>query len=182
MYVLIVASLDDLFHLTAQYDSMVAGISVVFFLGLAKIIDMLTSVNNYIILYSKYYRWNLFFLMVMAAVNAVLNYFLIQRMGIVGAALATLISISLYNVIKMIFVWITFNMHPFSKNTWKVLVIGLVVLGAVQLLPGTKYPILNILLNSIVVSSIYVGSAYFLHISREMEEFVLNVWQKVTKR
>ena len=84
------------------------------FLGIARVINMATGLNNEIINYSKYYAWNLVFILFLATTNIVANILLIKAFGLVGAALATLISISLFNIIRLSFIQLKFKMHPLS--------------------------------------------------------------------
>ena len=59
----------------------------------------------------------------MALSVIVLNRWLIGLIGINGAALATLIVVLVYGIIKIIFIKSKLNIQPFSRNTIKVLVV-----------------------------------------------------------
>ena len=54
------------------------------------------------------------FTIIAALTNVVLNYFLIQHYGIIGAALATTLTTILLNVLGIISIKRTFNFYPFS--------------------------------------------------------------------
>jgi len=55
----------------------------------------------------------------MMGLNIGLNLFLIPRYGIMGAAIATGISISLVNVVKMLEVWLFFGFQPYDRTFLK---------------------------------------------------------------
>jgi len=91
---------------------------------IAKLLNLAASTNNEIINYSKFYRANLVFLLILAFINIVLNIYLIPKYGISGAAFATLASFIIFNLLKLIFIKVKFGFLPFSKNTLKLLLLG----------------------------------------------------------
>ncbi|MFH5801170.1 flippase [Haladaptatus sp. CMAA 1911] len=54
--------------------------------------------------------------------NLVLNIVFIQEFGLIGAAIATLISASIFNVLKLLEVWYYEGMSPYSRNYYKPIV------------------------------------------------------------
>jgi O-antigen/teichoic acid export membrane protein len=163
-------SLDDLFRLTSNYDALIQGRMVVLFIGLARLADMLTSVNSQIIGYSKYFRFNLYSVLVLGVLNVYLNYLLIPRMGIAGAALASFCSITFFNLLKVLFIWFRFRMHPFSTGTFKLLAIAALSFFLVDALPDFQHPLLNIGKNSICIGSLYVGLVLLFRVSEDFTQ------------
>ena len=86
-----------------------------FFLGMGKLFDLLTSANGQILNISEKYRYNLVLQIVLMVLAVVLNYLLLPVLGINGAALATAISIILYNFIKTLLIFKWYKIHPFSS-------------------------------------------------------------------
>jgi O-antigen/teichoic acid export membrane protein len=86
---------------------------------------MMTGINNEIIIYSKYYRFNLYLTLFLAVTNILLNLLLIKLYGITGAAMATCISFFLFNVVKFIFIKIKFGFQPFSTKLIPVIAFGI---------------------------------------------------------
>jgi O-antigen/teichoic acid export membrane protein len=144
------------------------GILVVFLIGLSKFSDLILGNNNAIILNTKYYRAVLFFGLLLVLMMVALNMVLIPIYGITGAALATLISILVYNAIKLFFVVWKMNLYPFSINTLKSFVIILLVFAVFYFWDFKFRPIINIMLKSVLISLIYIYVNYKLVISAEI--------------
>ncbi|MDR8394599.1 polysaccharide biosynthesis C-terminal domain-containing protein [Aliifodinibius sp. S!AR15-10] len=97
---------------------------VVIVVGAAKLFNMATGINGGIILNSRFYRFDLYSNIFLVLLTILTNYLLIPPYGILGAAMATALSLFLYNSIKLIFVWIKFSMQPFRWNALAVLLIA----------------------------------------------------------
>lgn len=148
------------------------GIAVVFLIGLSKFYDLILGNNTAIILNTKYYRWFLFFSIVLIALMIVLYMFLIPIYGIVGAALATLIAVIIYNTIKLLFVFWKMNLFPFTIKT----VYSFGIISFVFLLfcfwDFQFHPILNIVFKSILITIVYGLLNYKLKISIEINQIL----------
>lgn len=88
--------------------------AIFFLLGLTKIIDMGTGVNAQIIATSTFWRFELTSGIVLLSVMLPLTYFLTKEHGLIGPAIATVISITIYNIIRIIFLWKKFKLFPFT--------------------------------------------------------------------
>lgn len=102
------------FHLQPAYEQ---AKPVFLFLGLWRIVDMGTGVNSQIIGTSTFWRFEFITGMILLAITLPLNYILAKKIGVVGPAIATLISYSVYNFIRYIFLLRKFNMQPFNSKT-----------------------------------------------------------------
>jgi O-antigen/teichoic acid export membrane protein len=95
---------------------------VVLFYGLKLIVDMGTGVNGQIIGTSNFWRFEFLTGIILLLLIAPLNYFLIGRIGIVGAGISNFVAYTVYNIIRLAFLWKKFKMQPFSINTlWAIL-------------------------------------------------------------
>jgi len=177
LFLLIWWNINDIFSLASQTEKLKTGIQVVLFISLAKLIDVITSVNSHIILYSKHFRWNLLFVILMGVLTIASNLYFIPRMGISGAALATLISLSLFNLLKLIFVWYVFKMQPFTWATLKVLLMGGGVSMALWLLPLDFHPIINIIIRSSLVMILFGLPVYYFRLSEDISLAVEKYWE-----
>lgn len=167
LFVCIMVSIEDLFSIMPKNEELTDGLVIVFLIGLAKIIDMATSINNQIINYSRYYRFGFYAILLMAVLNITANLILIPKFQIIGAAAATLLSLTLYNLVKMIFIQWKFNIQPFTwKTLWVILIAG-AAYGMGLIFPSTQVAVLDILIKSIVIGVVYISAVLYFNISPE---------------
>jgi O-antigen/teichoic acid export membrane protein len=98
IFILMWSSIDNFFEL--QRPEYIAGKWVFFFLGLSKVINLIFGVNHQIINITKYYRFDSFSSLVLALMTVISNIIMIKAMGILGAAIATAVSLVLFNLIR----------------------------------------------------------------------------------
>jgi O-antigen/teichoic acid export membrane protein len=133
-------SIDDLYRLMDNSAVVSAGKWVFFFIGLSKLVEMGTGLNNYLIYYSRYYTWSLLSLGLMAIANVLGGLWLIPRVGLEGAAIATLLSMTFYNAFSLWLVWRKFGLQPFVPATLVVLLVGLGAWALLAWLPRWDWP------------------------------------------
>jgi len=136
-------------------------------LGLGKLSDLVTSVNSYILIYSKWYRINLYLILVLAISNIFLNFYLIPKHGLMGAAIATSTSLLLYNLCKTGFIYLKVGIHPFSRTMMKTVVLGGLLFFVFTLITIPYHPIVNLALLAAGVGSIYFTIGYVWEIAPE---------------
>ncbi|RIV30643.1 lipopolysaccharide biosynthesis protein [Flagellimonas lutimaris] len=175
LFVLIILNLNDLYlMLPENYRN---GFTIVFLIGLAKVMDSLLGNINSILYNSKYYRTVLVFGVCLAALTILLNYLLIPKLGLEGAALASFVSIFIFNLVKLIFVRMKFGILPFSSATFKVFATLIMLAVLFDLLQFQFHPIINIGLKSLLIVVMYVGILYRFNISEDVTGF-LSKWLK----
>ena len=175
LFLLILLNLEDLYLLLPEtYRD---GFYIVFLIGMAKVFDSLLGNNNSILYNSKYYRTLLLFGVGLAALTIVLNLFLIPAYGLEGAALASFISICIFNVIKLVFVKLKFGILPFTKSTFKVFATLLLLAVLFSVFTFDFHPVLNILFKSTIIVVMYLGILYRFEISEDISG-ILSKWLK----
>ena len=162
------ASIDLLFDIIPNGEVYKPGKYVVLVLGLATLVDMVTSINTNIIVYSHLYRFNFYFSLILAVLNIGLNLLFIQAYGLIGTAYATLTSMIVFNLIKYLFVLIKFNMQPFTFSMLWVLLVGIIAYVSTYFLPKTGNPFLDIIINSITISLIYIPAILYFNLSEDL--------------
>jgi len=155
------------------------GILVVFLIGLSKFYDVILGNNNAIILNTKYYKWVLSFGLLLVFLMIGLNMVFIPLYGIDGAALATLISVFIYNTIKLVFVVKKMKLFPFTVNTLKSFAIIIGVFLAFYFWDFNFHPITNIVLKSILITLVYGLLNYKLKISEDVNGVAETVLKKL---
>lgn len=158
------------------------GIIVVFMIGLSKYFDLILGNNNAIIFNSKYYRTVLFLGLFLVLITIVLNRIFIPLYGIMGCAFATLLSITLYSLAKLLFVVKRMHLYPFTKETVTSLVVTAVLFVAFYFWEFPLYPLIGIALKSIILTVVYLYVNYKLVISKEINGIIDKVLLKFNLR
>jgi len=158
-------------------DDYSGGLMAVFLIGIAKFYDVILGNNNAILLNTKYYRMVLLFGVLLVVLMIGLNMLLIPLYGITGSALATLISVIIYNTIKLLFIVKKMNLYPFGPTTLKSFGIIAVILAAFYFWEFPFDPRLNIVLKSILITVSYVFLNYKFKISSDINELIDRQWK-----
>ncbi len=90
---------------------------IVIVIGVARLFDMVSSVNGVIIQHSVWFRYNSIFVIILTVLNIVLNIILIKSHGILGAGIATGISLIVFNVLKSGFLYKKIGVQPLDLMT-----------------------------------------------------------------
>lgn len=141
-------SVDSLFQIVPNGAEVSAGKFVLLFIGLSRLVEMGTGLNNYMVYYSRYYLWSLISLGVLGIANFSLNVVLIPRFGMNGAAIATLLSVSCYNAVSVGLVWLKFRLFPFSGKTLLAVALAVAVYAVAQFIPHTGIALIDIAIRS----------------------------------
>lgn len=156
-----------------------AGKYVIFFIALGNVIDMAAGVNGQIVSASKYYRYDTLFAICLVILTISFNLLLIPRMGITGSAVATAITLAIYNFMRFLFLYIKFGMQPFDMNTVKVILVATLSFLAVNYIPSIGNWLLDIAIKSILLSMVFVPIIYKLKVAenfnaqmRQIVEFI----------
>ncbi len=132
IFILIWFNIHNLLFMTGNPE-LLTGILVVLFISISKLVNLSSSVDSFIIGHSKYFKFNLITILLLAVCNVALNYCFIKFVFnsskeemMIGASVATLISITLFQLAKAIFIWYKFRMQPFSKNTMYLILLAVI--------------------------------------------------------
>ena len=194
LFVLVACSVENLFQLmpfkeewTDDPAFIKQGVIIVLLVGFARIIDMATSVNNPIINFSPYYRFGLYAILILGIFNIFTNLFFIKtlELGIIGVALATLVALSLYNLVKLIFIYWKFGIHPFSFTTLKLLLFAGLAFMAAFFIPSSGTSMWNIILDiaikSIIVIGVYLPLILRFKVSPDINAFAAELINRFRK-
>ena len=173
-------SIDEIFALLPE--NFQSGKLVVLYIGFSQIINMLSGLNAQIIINSEYYKYDLITSVFLVIVTIITNYILIPKFGINGAAMATAISILLFNLIRLILIKVKMNMHPFSLKTFYTLLLLLVMYYPISLIPSSGHVILNLIINSIVVLIIFIPSLMYFNLSDDIKNTILDLYKIILNR
>lgn len=151
---------------------------VILFISAGNLIDMATGINYVIMLTSKYYRYDAYFMFIILFLTIISNFILIPIYGIMGSAIATAITIATYNIMRWLFLYFKFNMQPYDSNTFKIIAIAVIAF-----LPGYFMPqIINTIIDIAIRSSIVGGIFILLILKTEAAPEINNKIRKNLKR
>lgn len=173
----IFVNINKLYELVpAEYAG---GIMVVFMIGLSKYFDLILGNNNAIIFNTKYYRAVLFLGVLLVVLTVGLNMVFIPIYGIIGSAFATLLSITLYSLAKLLFVVKRLHLYPFTIQTLYSLALTFVLFVAFYFWEFPFNPIISIVLKSVLMTIAYVYLNYKFVISLEINQVIDNLLKKL---
>ncbi len=174
-------NLDDgykLFHIDKAYE---AGKYVFFIMGISKIIDMGTGVNSQLLYTSPSWRFEFYANMILAVIALPLNYFLVRHFGIIGAAYSWLISDTIYNAIRILFIKKKYNMQPFTVKTIWAIVCAVIVYLAVYLLTRNFSGWMGMISKSLIFSSLFVVIVYYLNLTPDFIPIIHSIKAKLKR-
>jgi O-antigen/teichoic acid export membrane protein len=163
------------FHLQSAYDQ---AKPVFLFLGLWRIVDMGTGVNSQIIGTSTLWRFEFFTGMILLAITLPLNYLLAKKLGVVGPAIATLVSYTIYNTIRYVFLLKKFRLQPFNYKTGLTLLLALAGYYLSYILFSHIHGFLAMTLRSVLFVLIYASGILLLKLSPDL----MPVWNTLKKK
>ncbi len=170
-FLLINLNIDDFYNMLNQ-DGYSIGIPIVIIVSFGKLYSMSIGCINNIISNSKYYYYTFWFSLFSSVLAVILNIYLITEFGIVGAAYATLIVLAIMNSLKIYLVKVKFNIHPYSRDTIKIIVLSVFTYFIFSNLQLGFQPVINIIVKSSLVLILYTLSAYIFKLSDDVNIFI----------
>ena len=146
---------------------------VIWVLGFAMLFDLATGFNGHIISLSKYYRFNIVVMLFLAVTTVTLNLYFLNstNLELFGVAIATAISLTLFNIAKIVFNYIKFGVFPLTIEMMYALIIGTLGITVAVIMPEFKSSSLNLFYKPGVVLLMFFVGNYFLKIF-PLEEYI----------
>lgn len=113
-------------------EEFVVGYGALVVLAASQLVDSTAGQVSSCLAMTKFQRFNVYNILVMAVVSAVLSVLLVPRMGLLGAALATGASIVLVNVARLVEGRALLGVFPFDRSSWKVAVTAVILVGSAE--------------------------------------------------
>lgn len=151
---------------------------IFFFLGMARVIDLGTGVNSQIIGTSVFWRFELLSGIILFLLITPLSYILVKHFGIVGAGYSNVISFTIYNFIRIVFLNRKFKMHPFSSKTIYSIFIAAICFVLCYYSFQLMHGFLAMVLKSTVFITLYAAAIIYFDLSPD----VLPVWESIKSR
>jgi O-antigen/teichoic acid export membrane protein len=176
-FLLINLNINDMYELINKPEY-TKGVWVVLIISLSKLVELALGTGNAILVNSVYYKIFFYLSIAMAVTVIFLNKWLIALIGIDGAALATLIVMVVYSVIKIFYIKSKFKIQPFSIQTIKISIVLSVVFIIFYFWNFPFHPIINMGIKGILISGVYIFLINQFKISKELNELFLKLLKK----
>jgi O-antigen/teichoic acid export membrane protein len=152
---------------------------VFFYIGLMRIIDMGTGVNSQIIGTSTFWRFDFYTGIILLLLTLPLNYILTKYYyGVMGPAIANLITFTIYNAIRYWFLIKKFKLQPFTLKTVYTMLLGIAAYYCCYFLFDTVHGFTGMILRSTLYLVLFIGGILLLKLSPD----VMPVWQTFKKK
>ncbi len=169
----------DLLRMDSAYET---GKNVILLLGITRIIDMGTGVNSQLLYTSPAWRFEFYSGVILLALAFPLNYFLVRRYGIIGAAYSNVIAISIYNIIRIVFIYVRYRMQPFNEKTiWTILGAVIIYYIVYRLFSGFS-GWGGMITRSVVFSGIFITLVYVFNLTPDFKPVLESVKTRLKRR
>jgi len=142
--------------------------NLIYFLGLAVLVDTTGGLNSYILAISHKFRISTGILIISLLLCIGFNYLLIPILGPIGAAISLFITYFFLNFFNTLYLKIRFQIQPFSLEHLKVLGLSLFSFISVFFIPSLKNPYFDLLLRGSLFSFLFIGSILIFKVSEDI--------------
>lgn len=177
LFLLINTNIEELYKIIDKEEYSV-GIYVVLVISISELIKLSIGTNGAILTNSKYYKMLFYYAIGMSLAVIILNRILIDFMGIQGAALATLIVVALFSLLKIIYVNKKMKMQPFTPKTMILLLIIAFLFMVFYFIDFPFNSYLNILIKSSLITVIFIFLVVKLKLSLDMNQMIDRYFMK----
>ncbi|GHT66055.1 hypothetical protein FACS189452_01280 [Bacteroidia bacterium] len=181
IFLLVWINIDNIFAIIPNGSVYAEGKWVVFFVGLAKLVSITLSFGGTMIQFSKYYYWSLYFTLFIAGAGILTNYWLIPRLGIVGAAVATLLTCLLSYLAQQWIVLKKIKGNPYTRNLLKTIVLLFIGWGVNLLLAKLANPWMDGLYRTMITIAVCTVLLYLFNVSEDVNNTILVILRRVRK-
>lgn len=158
--------------LPTNYNAVYA---VALILMLGRTVNMLSGMNTEVISISDHYRFNFYITLFLVILMIILNYILIPKYGIYGAAWGTTIAMSIQNIVKMLFIWQKFRLHPFYKGSLFIAIAAIIAFGIGYIIPFIANPVVDTIIRSLVIAVTYGSLLLVFKPSEDLRQFLKSI-------
>ena len=154
------------------------GFNAFLLLGLTRVIDLGTGVNSEIIATSNFWRFQLISGVLLLTLMIPLTYFLTKSYDIFGPAIANFVSITVYNTMRIIFLWKKYRLFPFTRNSMYAVLAAAIIGGLDWVLLHGVDGWTGLVLRSVVFIALFGTVVLGMKLSPD----VMPVWDSMIQR
>ncbi|MDI9358166.1 MAG: polysaccharide biosynthesis C-terminal domain-containing protein [Phycisphaerales bacterium] len=175
----ITLNIQHLYRFIGTNTAYLQGSIVFVILGIGKVIDAGTGINDVIISASHYWKFQFWSGLLLMALLAPFNYFLVKEVGINGAALAQVISFIIYNFIRFEFIRRKLNLQPFGVKNLLALILFLACFFVTYFGFRSHEGFLFMLIRSTIYSALFIAGILALQLTKDAHELLGIVINKI---
>ena len=175
IFLILWINIDNIFAIIPQGDIYKEGKWVVFYIGLSRLIIMFLGFGYTLISFSKYYYWGLYFTFFITLITILTNQWLIPILGISGAAIATLLTCVISHAVQQWLVFVKVKGNPYTKNTFKLILLLILLYGVNCLLPQVDNPWFDGIYRTLIICLMGGIAVYLSRLSEEITNLVNQV-------
>lgn len=178
IFALITLNYTEAIHVLHLKETYLLGFTPFILLGITRVIDLGTGLNSQIIHTSNYWRFELVSGVILLVIMLPLTYILTRQYDIMGPAIANLVAISIYNFIRIAFLWKKFKLQPFTPATLYIIVAAVCCYITCYYGFRNVHGFTGLFLRSIAFVLLYGGSVFYFNLSPDIQP----VWQSIKNR
>lgn len=152
---------------------------VFFVLGLTKIVDMGTGVNSQIIATSTFWKFELGSGIILIVIMLPLTYILAKQYDIIGPAIGSLVSITIYNIIRIIFLWKKFRLFPFTIHSIQTLLLAAACYFICHFAFRNMHGLIGMIIRSAAFLILYATGAIYMKLSPDIQPVLQTIKKKL---
>ena len=175
VFLFIWINIDNIFSIIPNGEVYEIGKWVVFYMALAKIIEITLSFGGSLISFSRYYYWGLYFTFFITGITILGNNLLIPIWGVTGAALATAITTLISYGLQQWLLFIKIKANPYSIGFVKQLGVVFFLWFANMALPTLENPWFDCIYRSILLGIGAVSLLYIFKVSTDLNLLIRNI-------
>ncbi len=176
IFLIIWANVDNIFKLLPpEFER---GKYVIFFIGVANVIDSATGINGVIVTTSKHFKYDSLFYLALIGVTIIANLILIPLYGITGAAIAAAITFLAFNLFRYLFILFLYKMQPFTVKSPLLIITAVCIYYLNLLIPPLANFVWDTIIRTGIITTVYLVANHFLHFSTDIRSLLNNYLRK----
>lgn len=175
MTVIIACNLPNMIRLLPQGQGYEAAVPLTLILIGGRLADIVTGLNNELLSISSHYKFMFRASLVLLVVFIALNRILIPQYSFYGAAWGATLSLLLYNVAKLIFLYKKFHLQPFNRGSLLAVLAGIGAAVAGYFLPAADNVFADAALRCTAITLVFGVLIYLLRPSPDINRLIQNL-------
>lgn len=182
IFILIALNYRDAITTFGLKPAFLLGFNAFLILGITRVIDLGTGVNAQIIATSTWWKFELVSGVILLVFMLPLTYILTKQYDILGPAIANLISISIYNAIRIIFLWNKFRLFPFTVQSVYTLLLAAGCYAICHFLFRHTEGLAGLVFRSTVFIVLYSAGVLWLKLSPDVKPVLQTISRRLRKQ